>query len=109
MWRCENCGYIWQGDEAPDACPKCEAPQSKFEELDAKAADVIERAKYTNSLHMALYAALEEIMALAEEGIEDNLDPNCVRIFEQASDQAEILQQSILAEIQGHVKKNKWG
>lgn len=109
MWRCTSCGYIWQGDEAPDACPKCGAQQSKFEEVDAKAADVIDRAKYTNSLHMNLYALLEQIMALAEEGIDDNLDPGCVRIFEEASDQAEILQQSILAEIQSHVKKAKWG
>lgn len=108
MWRCETCGLVWPGDEAPEVCPKCGA-ERKFEELDAKAADTIERAKFTNSLHMNLYAALEQIMALAEEGIDDNLDPNCVRIFEQVSDEAEILQQLILAEIQAHVKKNKWG
>lgn len=109
MWRCMACGYIWQGEEAPDDCPKCAAQQSKFEGVDAKSADLIERAKYTNSLHMNLYALLEQIMALAEEGIDDNLDPGCVRIFEDASDQAEILQQTILAELQSHVKKGKWG
>jgi len=109
MWRCKSCGYIWQDDEAPDVCPKCGAQHSQFEEIEANAADLIERARYTNSLHMNLYALLEQVMALAEEGIDDNLDPGCVRIFEQVSDQAEILQQSILAELQGHVKKSKWG
>jgi hypothetical protein len=48
-------------------------------------------------------------MELAEDGIDDNLDPACVRIFEHAMGQAEILQQSIKAELQSHVKKGKWG
>jgi hypothetical protein len=77
--------------------------------LDAKAADTIERSRYTNSLHMQVYALLEEIMAAAEEGLDDNLDAGCTRIFEQALVQAEFLQQAIKAELQGHMKKGKWG
>lgn len=23
MWKCNNCGYIHEGDEAPDMCPAC--------------------------------------------------------------------------------------
>ena len=29
---CSVCGYVHEGDAAPDACPICKAPASKFEE-----------------------------------------------------------------------------
>jgi len=32
MWKCNNCGYIHEGDEAPDMCPAC-AHAKKFFEL----------------------------------------------------------------------------
>jgi hypothetical protein len=41
--------------------------------------------------------------------VDDNLDPPCVKIFKRAQEQAEILQQSIKAELQGHMNKGKWG
>lgn len=30
-WRCRNCGYIHEGEEAPDKCPACAHPQAHFE------------------------------------------------------------------------------
>ena len=33
MWRCQNCGYIFEGTEAPKACPACAHPQAHFELL----------------------------------------------------------------------------
>jgi polyisoprenoid-binding protein YceI len=30
---CTVCGYIHEGDEAPEQCPLCHAPQSKFKEV----------------------------------------------------------------------------
>jgi len=33
VWRCLNCGYLHEGDEAPKACPACAQPQSHFELL----------------------------------------------------------------------------
>ena len=30
---CAVCGYIYEGDEAPEKCPICKAPASKFSEL----------------------------------------------------------------------------
>ena len=33
IWRCTNCGYIFEGDAAPGACPACAHPQSYFEVL----------------------------------------------------------------------------
>ena len=30
-WKCRNCGYVHEGDEAPDVCPACQHPQSYYE------------------------------------------------------------------------------
>jgi rubrerythrin len=32
-WRCRNCGYIHEGDEAPELCPACAHPRAHFELL----------------------------------------------------------------------------
>lgn len=32
-WKCRNCGYIYGGESAPEACPACAHPQSFFEIL----------------------------------------------------------------------------
>jgi rubrerythrin len=32
-WRCLNCGYIYEGAEAPKSCPACAHPQDYFELL----------------------------------------------------------------------------
>ena len=33
VWRCRNCGYLHEGEEAPTACPACAHPQAHFELL----------------------------------------------------------------------------
>ena len=33
VWRCRNCGYLYEGTEAPDVCPACAHPQAHFEIL----------------------------------------------------------------------------
>lgn len=108
MWQCGACSYIWEGEEPPAKCPKC-GTVKKYVELESKAQELIERSRFTNSLHVHLHSLLDQMMDLAEDGIDDNLDPACVKIFQHALDQAEILQQSIKAELQGHMKKGKWG
>jgi rubrerythrin len=32
-WKCENCGYIHTGKDAPELCPACKHPQAYFEVL----------------------------------------------------------------------------
>ena len=27
LWKCNNCGYIYEGEEAPSLCPACQHPQ----------------------------------------------------------------------------------
>jgi len=31
FWKCRNCGYIYEGAEAPETCPACRHPQAYFE------------------------------------------------------------------------------
>jgi rubrerythrin len=33
FWKCRNCGYVYEGAEAPDLCPACHHPQAFFELL----------------------------------------------------------------------------
>jgi rubrerythrin len=33
VWRCQNCGYLHEGEEAPDVCPACAHPRAYFELL----------------------------------------------------------------------------
>lgn len=30
-WKCNNCGYIYEGPEAPEVCPVCAHPKAYFE------------------------------------------------------------------------------
>ncbi len=30
-WKCRNCGYIHEGEEAPQTCPACKHPQAYYE------------------------------------------------------------------------------
>ena len=32
---CTVCGYVHEGDTAPEKCPQCGVPASKFKELDS--------------------------------------------------------------------------
>lgn len=31
LWQCRNCGFIFEGAEAPEVCPACLHPQAYFE------------------------------------------------------------------------------
>jgi rubrerythrin len=33
VWRCINCGYLYEGEVAPKACPACAHPQAYYELL----------------------------------------------------------------------------
>jgi rubrerythrin len=32
-WHCTNCGYVFEGTEAPKECPACKHPQAFYEVL----------------------------------------------------------------------------
>lgn len=108
LWRCQICGYVHSGDEAPDVCPKCGAPKEKFTELSEEEAKKIYASDRTNDIHMAIIDLSMKIAELSKEGIEINLDPPCVAAFEKAKNEAWVIKQRAKAELEGHMKKGKW-
>jgi rubrerythrin len=32
-WKCRNCGYVYEGEVAPNLCPACKHPQEHYEVL----------------------------------------------------------------------------
>ena len=51
-WKCSGCGYIHDGEEVCDTCPKCGAKADKFEALDQAKADLIERSRLEDFLFL---------------------------------------------------------
>ena len=51
-WVCPVCGYVHEGESAPEVCPLCKIPGSKFNELaaDAKLAAVHEYGVYAQTV-----------------------------------------------------------
>ena len=35
-WVCSVCGYVHEGDSAPDVCPICKAPAEKFQKQEGE-------------------------------------------------------------------------
>jgi len=108
-WKCEVCGYIHDGDEVCENCPKCGAPAEKFQALDDQAAMLIERSRHTNALHAQLIDLARQIERVCEDGIKDALDPGCVKVFEQSLKASYIQMKLSMTEMQGHMNKGKWG
>lgn len=108
LWRCSVCGYVHEGGDAPDSCPKCGATKDKFVQLTAEEADKIYKSDRTNDIHMEMIEIMGKIVELCKEGIDLNLDPPCVSAFTKAKDEAWIIKQRAKAELEGHMKKGKW-
>lgn len=109
MWKCSVCNFIFEGEDAPDKCPKCGAPKEKYSRLEEAAEQKIAGARENNHLLMTSIDLLDELEAIGERGTEINLDPWCLGYFTKLKEQAKLLKQVSLAEIEGHVKKDKWG
>ena len=51
-WVCSVCGYVYEGEKAPEQCPVCKAPASKFIKQEAQT-----KARYSlplNSPHQSM-------------------------------------------------------
>jgi rubredoxin len=108
-WKCEVCGYIHDGEDVCDSCPKCGAGADKFEALDQTKADLIERSRHTNALHAQLIDLARQIERVCEDGIRDSLDPGCVDVFTKSLHASYIQMKLSMTEMQGHMNKGKWG
>ncbi len=108
-WKCGVCGFVFDGDDAPDCCPKCGAEKAKFAQLDDAAAGLVERSRQTNTLHAKLVALARKVEAVCNAGIEDNLDPGCVSVFEKSRAMSYDIMKLSMTEMAGHMGKGKWG
>ena len=108
LWKCSVCGMVVEGENPPEACPKCGAPKEKFVQLTEEEAKKVYASDRTNDIHMEIAALAMKIRELAEEGIRIALDPPCVALFTKARDEVWVIKQRSKAEIASHIGKGKW-
>ena len=86
-FRCKVCGYVHEGDKAPEQCPMCQAPQSEFEEIVEEGA--AKKGLNTNSnVYTILYAAVMVIvvaflLVFVSQTLKDRQDANIVNDTKQ--------------------------
>ncbi|NDL67986.1 rubredoxin-like domain-containing protein [Anaerotalea alkaliphila] len=108
LWKCTVCGIVLEGEEAPAVCPKCGSPKEKFVALDEEATGKVYNSDRTNDIHMDIINLAAAIIDLCAEGVELDLDPDCVSTFEKASNEAWVIKQRCKAELASHMGKGKW-
>lgn len=97
-----------EGETPPENCPKCGAPKDKFVAVSQEDAQKITASDRTNDIHMEIIGLAMKIAELAKEGVQINLDPPCVAVFNNAIDEAWIIKQRSKAELAGHMSRGKW-
>ena len=107
-WRCEICGYLHDGDEPPDNCPKCGVPKDNFSLLDEEEAEMMDDAIETKDKYVQILARLDEVMHLAQEGIDLDLDDGCNKIFHKTKDEISGVHKMIKDELAGHAQQCVW-
>ena len=86
-FRCKVCGYVHEGDKAPEKCPMCQAPQSEFEEIVEEGA--AKKGLNTNSnVYTILYASVMVIvvaflLVFVSQTLKDRQDANIVNDTKQ--------------------------
>lgn len=108
LFKCTVCGFISEGEEAPEKCPKCNVGKEKFVELSKEDADKIYQSDRTNDIHFEIITLADKIFKLCNEGIKIDLDPRCVSAFEKAKDEVWTIKQRSKAELAGHMNAGKW-
>jgi rubredoxin len=108
LFKCTVCGYVYEADEALEVCPKCGAPKEKHIVLTEEEANKIYSSDETNDIHMELINLATAMLDLSEAGIEIDLDPGCVDVFNKTIKMAWEIKSLAKAELQGHMNKGKW-
>ncbi len=72
-WVCPVCGYVHEGDEAPEFCPQCKVPGSKFTEMAAT-----DKLVFADEHKVGVAKAVtdEEIIA----GLKANFEGECTEV-----------------------------
>lgn len=108
LFKCTVCQYIHEGENAPEACPKCGVGPEKFNLLDEETTNKIYRANESNDYHIKVIELANKMIEISEKGIKDNLDPSCLSAFEKAKQEAWVIKLRSKAEIEKHMNGNKW-
>ena len=67
---CTVCGYIHEGNEAPEFCPQCKAPKEKFKE-------VVEGASFTCEHEIGVAKGVDKEVY---EGLVANFNGECCEV-----------------------------
>jgi len=77
-WVCNVCGYVFEGEKAPEACPICKAPADKFTE---QAADMTWAAEHVVGVGKAFGADVpEEVKEEIIAGLRANFEGECTEV-----------------------------
>lgn len=69
---CSVCGYVHEGDSAPEKCPQCGVPASKFNKVDAAA----EKVYVTEHV----VGVAKDVDAEVLQGLRDNFNGECTEV-----------------------------
>ncbi len=61
-FKCKVCGYVHEGDKAPEKCPVCQAPASEFEEIVEAGAPAKKGMDRNSNTYTIIYSAVMVIL-----------------------------------------------
>ena len=70
---CTVCGYIYEGTEAPEKCPICKAPASKFKEME----DAVDDDMTFATVHVLGQAFKDSVNEDVIKGLKDHFNGEC--------------------------------
>ena len=70
---CTVCGYIYEGTEAPEKCPICKAPASKFKEME----DAVDDDLTFATVHVLGQAYKDGVNEDVIKGLKDHFHGEC--------------------------------
>ena len=70
---CTVCGYIYEGTEAPEKCPICKAPASKFKEME----DTVDDDLTFATVHVLGQAYKDGVNEEVIKGLKDHFAGEC--------------------------------
>ena len=96
---CTVCGYIYEGTEAPEKCPICKAPASKFKEME----DAVDDDMTFATVHVLGQAYKDGVNEDVIKGLKDHFNGECgeVGMYLAMARQADLL-----GEVLGDTKSN---
>lgn len=75
-FKCTTCGYIHEGDKAPETCPQCNAPASAFVELKAEKKLPTSSNAYTFAYAAAMVVVVAFLLSFVSSSLRAKQDAN---------------------------------